>query len=716
MTTRHQDTKSYHSVKVIIPASFNDMPRILRLALAESGWKRTGGDDAIGSMTAALNRSMRERSMTFTDDLQLILNWEQIEKRVQLSLSIADLVKTQNESDCKRRSDLFLQVLRQKAEQLKKAPVDNLDPSIHPLAKFADLKRLKEKGLLEQPNDPEKSKRFRIGRFENRIVSLPPNQSEMHQLVCGPTRCGKTTGLFVPNLIERIQTSAIVTEATAGDEAPDLYSKTAGYRAQNGHKIYYFNPDDLHSNRVNPLDQIELDRYAGRHVSTVAKLIMNTTTQDKHTGDQFWTDSERFLLKSLIWHAVGERKHGNGHLGYICELLQLTEDDLKAIMASSRIIKAREQFGSFISKGSEDTRNIVMGGLLQRLDLWTEPMTVELTRATNINIDELPDQLFTFYISMPGHKEELQPLASLLFNWIMQIVLDKKFKYPITLLLDEFTNFGFINRMDNKLTTIGHRKIPICMGIQDTVQLKTVYDKFADIFRTQPGTRIFFRPRDGDVAKRISEDLGITTVIDYEPSASEIIPKKLQKQLLSREQLLTLEDKCIVFLPIGGAALVDFHTWQEYEWATKIPPPQREKIAVPAPKLWAEDSDEEETPQEMEDLSNAAEDLNQQMSELAKFIKDKLAEASHLQELGRSEDASLIYQQALEAESLMRQVQEKLENLNQTSSKQNFVPAKEEPAEKPVHKPVDKPKRKRRADPWLKDEPQDDNPQPKKTR
>jgi len=703
--TVHQDAKSYYYASVIIPLAFHEMPRVVRLALSESGWQRAGGDDAMGSLTADLKRSHRESGMSFDYDLRLILNWEpsgEHGERVQLTFSVSDLRKRNKETDCKRRANHFLRALKAKAEQIKRAPKPFIDPNIHPLAEFADAKRLKNKGLFDDPPEPEHSKRFRIGRFEKKIVTLTPSQSEMHQLVCGPTRSGKTTGLFIPNLIERLQTSAIVTEATAGDEPPDLYFKTSGYRAQKGHKIYYFNPDDLYSDRVNPLDQIELGNMTGRQVSSVVKLIMQTTTQDKHTGDQFWTDCERFLLRSLVWHAIGERKKGNGHIGYICDLLQLDLDELSLILASSRMIKAREQFGSFSKKGSEDTRNIVMQALLQRLDLWTEPMTVQLTNATTIDVSDLPNQLFTFYIAMPGHKEELQPLGILLFNWVLQIALEKKFTHPITLLLDEFTNFGYITKMDYKLTTIGHRKIPICMGIQDTVQLKTVYDKYADIFRTQPGTRIFFRPRDGQVAKSISEDLGVTTVVDFEPSGSEIVRRNLQRQLLTRDQLLSLEDKCIVFLPTGGAAQIDFHKPQEYEWATKIPPPPRKKIEIPDVKLFADDDEEQvdepqiDTPDD--DINKAPEELRKEIADLASFINEKLEEAKRLAELGRTDDANLIYQQALESENLMKQVQAKL-NQQQSTAKQDFVPKKEEP-------------RKKRPDPWLKDE----EPQPKKTR
>src|SRR5690606_3108689 len=105
------------------------------------------------------------------------------------------------------------------------------------------------------------------------FLVLPERLAPRHTLVCGPTGCGKTSSVFIPNLIERSAYSAIVTEATAGSEAPDLYTKTSGYRLEQGHKVFYFNPDDLASTRINPISHIDTVRKALR----VAELIMQNT-------------------------------------------------------------------------------------------------------------------------------------------------------------------------------------------------------------------------------------------------------------------------------------------------------------------------------------------------------------------------------------------------------------------------------------------------------
>jgi type IV secretory pathway TraG/TraD family ATPase VirD4 len=54
----------------------------------------------------------------------------------------------------------------------------------------------------------------------------------------------------------------IVTEATPGYEAGELYKLTSGWRKLAGHQIYCFNPSDMTSHRINPIDRI---RQAPHH-------------------------------------------------------------------------------------------------------------------------------------------------------------------------------------------------------------------------------------------------------------------------------------------------------------------------------------------------------------------------------------------------------------------------------------------------------------------
>lgn len=413
------------------------------------------------------------------------------------------------------------------------------------------------------------------------FLRLPEADTNRHALVCGPTGTGKTTGIFVPNLIERVGVSAIVTEATGSKGRADLYQKTAGYRAANGHAIYCFNPDNLASDRINPLDRVRTYRDARR----ITEIIMQSTTLSSHRGDQTWDMAERLLLTALILHSVGERDEGNCNLGYVLKLLNRGAEKLEPILSESNIEEAREAYQGFLNNSTDAYRNLVAGGLITRLELWKDPRIKALTETTDIDFEAMAEQLFTWYLATPADKPELKPLAALVFNIALDVIGNSKFKHGVALFLDEFTNFGYVRGMPAKLSIIRHDKIPCVLGIQDYIQLEMLYQKEAPLFLSQPGTRVFFRPNDQQTAERVSKGLGIVEETRRKVTSSgQIHDEKDRYPLLSLDELLNLDaTNLIAFTPKTRPVMKTALTWKDYENETdetSYAPPARTPLEV----------------------------------------------------------------------------------------------------------------------------------------
>ena len=445
-------------------------------------------------------------------------------------------------------------------------------------ARWATTEELDQAGYIQgQGND----RCLIVTREGADFLKLTEADTNRHALVCGPTGTGKTTGIFVPNLIERIGTSAIVTEATGSKGRADLYQKTAGYRAANGHAIYCFNPDYLGSDRINPLDRVNTYREARR----VTEILMQSTTLSSHRGDQTWDMAERLLLTSLILHSVGEREEGNCNLGYVLRLLNKGAEGLEPVLQNSNIEEARDAYQGFLNNSTESYRNLVAGGLITRLDLWKDPRIKALTETTDIDYEAMAGQLFTWYLATPADKPELKPLAALVFNIALDVVGNSNFQYGVALFLDEFTNFGYVRGMPQKLSIIRHDKIPCVLGIQDYIQLEMLYQKEAPLFLSQPGTRVFFRPNDQQTAERISKGLGIVEETRRKiTSSGQIHDEKDKYPLLSLDELLNLDaTNLIAFTPKTRPLLKKALSWQDYEGETsecEYPPPKRSLLDV----------------------------------------------------------------------------------------------------------------------------------------
>ena len=90
----------------------------------------------------------------------------------------------------------------------------------------------------------------------------------------------------------------IVTEATPGYEAGELYKLTSGWRKIAGHQIYCFNPSDMTSNRINPIDRVRRapEEEKANLAEKLADLIIMNGESGESRGDQTWSRSEKLLL------------------------------------------------------------------------------------------------------------------------------------------------------------------------------------------------------------------------------------------------------------------------------------------------------------------------------------------------------------------------------------------------------------------------------------
>ena len=562
---------------------------VINTALRHSNWRGITGDVHTGSISATLDESKSWfQDKPWQLSFQVLFRWaappgDKSKTLVRMRLTehnhanLGHLVQ-------EKQKQLLEALLEEEQEALARGPVQP-DPDIHPVASFVSMAELLKEGFLARPE----SDRFVIGvsdlvgiDFKNpasNFILLPKDKTERHVLVCGPTGSGKSSAIFIPNLLLRTRASAIVTETSAGDDQPDLWFKTAGFREAAGQKIFYFNPDDLTSWRVNPLDRVTTDSDA----RSVAELLMRTTTQRQHKSDQFWDTSERMLLTALILHAVGERDKGNCNLGFICALLGKTDSELKPIFNNSRVPDAALRFKAFINRGTESTRNIVIQSLGQRLALWKSPTIRALTECTDIDMKALPQELFTFYISFPAAKAELKPLAILIWNYILDFVTMNKFdRHPLMLLLDEFAGFGYLAGMRERLAIIRHKHIGAAFGIQDEQQLKIVYDQEAPFFFSQPATKVFFKPQELSLAIRLRDWLGRTTIAKQSTKGGQVSTSFHERFLQSADELMGMDEtQMLVFLPGTKPAKLPFISWKQYAAHTKnFSPPRRPAIEV----------------------------------------------------------------------------------------------------------------------------------------
>ena len=507
-----------------------------------------------------------------------MLRWSDAIDGSRVEIEITERQGGGTEEDCRQRCKQVIASLQADAIRATSVLSTKTKSTVHGGAAWGDETQLRRVGYIS--TKPEAT-RLIIGKTQKgEFISVPELVTNAHAIVCGRTGVGKSRGFFIPNLIERLGSNMIVTEATPGYEAGELYTLTSGWRKQAGHTIYSFNPADMSSTRINPVDRVrwapQLEK--AKEAEKLADLIIMNGSGEEGRVDPTWDRSEKQLLVSLILHAAASESE-KGHIGALRWLLLSGISKVRQELARSPSELAQMEFEGWLGSTSENFRFGVLSGLMTKLNPWLTDQLVALTEKTDVDFEVLKKQLFTFYIAIPSRSRDSKLIGSLLVNFLLDYLLDTKatMKYPTSLFLDEFTNFGKIANIANVLSIVRKAKLSLVLGFQNYFQLERVYSqKEAQIIFDQPATQIYFRQKNFREAKALSEALGRTTVEEVTVSDSGRVQEFIQgRSLATPDELINLSGEVIAFTNDTWPLKIALTSPTAYHHALAYPPPER---------------------------------------------------------------------------------------------------------------------------------------------
>lgn len=518
-------------------------------------------------------------------EYRVVVRWRSTTRNDMLvTVDIEEKKGGGTQSDCQKRCDQILLELQKDAKRASEARTHKQPSTVYGAARWGTLNELKTAGYIQQKPDP---KRLIIGRTnDNHFIQVPELWTHAHALVCGRTGVGKSRGFFIPQLVERIGTSMVVTEATPGYEPGELYKLTAGWRKMAGHKIYCFNASDLTSHRINPIDRVRRapEEMKAQLAEKLADLIILNGEPSEAKHEQTWNRSEKLLLIPLILHAAaGPPEYG--HFGALRWLLLTGPDQLAKVLRSSPSEVAQMEFEGWMRlSGETDFRYGVFSGLITKLNPWMTDQMVTLTEATDIDLDKLKNELFTFYIAVPSRSRDSKLIGSLMVNFLLDHILEtrEQMQYPITMLLDEFTNFGKISGIGDTLSIIRKNKIGLVLGFQNYFQLEQVYSrKEAQIIIDMPATQVYFKQKTFTEARELSEAIGRTTIEEATVNDNGRVQEMIQgRALITPDELIGLKSEVVIFAPDSNPLKLPLISPTAYDNALQYDPPDREKHRV----------------------------------------------------------------------------------------------------------------------------------------
>lgn len=561
----------------IVDTEPKELPVLAVHVLERLGYRVNRHSKRVGEILAGLQTNEQIGRDWFRSDYQVVLSFSKASNGCVVSVEVTEKTGGASSSECAKRAEDIIVKLQGDARRAKKLAPMQEKSTIHGSARWGTEEDLRKAGYLTKKPP---ATQLIIGKTAaGEYISVPERVTYAHGLVAGRTGVGKTTGFFIPNIVERLGVNMIITEATPDYGPGELFTLTSGWRKNAGHKVFSFNPAVMSSTRINPIDRVRKapEEYKAREAERLADLIISNGERPGTRTDPAFDRSEKHLLMALILHTAATEPE-YGHFGALRWLLLSGVKNVQQAMRRSPSDVAQMEFEGWLRDTSEGFRYSVTAGLKTKLNPWLTDQVVALTETTDIDLDELKDHVWTFYLAVPNRSRDSQLLGSLMLNFLIDMVLDHgaKMKYRTAIMLDEFTNFGKISNIADFLAIVRKARIGLVLGFQNYYQLERVYDRTeAKIIFDQPATQVFFQQKKYPEAKDLSEALGRVTVEETTVSDSGRIMESVQgRQLATPDELMRLERQCIAFTNDTPALKLPIVLPDAYSLALQYPPPE----------------------------------------------------------------------------------------------------------------------------------------------
>ncbi len=570
----------------IVQVSAKEFPAIAVNVLDKLGYTVSRTSNQLDQIIAVERINEQVGRDWWRHEYRLVLQWSATSDgaSVVVEIELKETLGSASPQECRSRCDKLITQLQKDADRALKTRQKKEPNTRYGAARWGTDADLLQQGYVMSKVDP---KRLIIGRTaDGKYLQVPELSTHAHAIICGRTGVGKSRAFFIPNLIERLGTSMVVTEATPGFEAGELYSLTAGWRKKAGHEVFCFNPSDMSSHRINPIDRVRHAPAAQKtaRAEALAELIIMNGERADSNYEQTWNRSEKLLLTPLILHAAASDPE-QGHLGALRWLILQGPDRLQKVLEQSPSRVAQMEFEGWMRlSGETNFKYGVFSGLITKLNPWMTDHMVALTETTDIDFESLADQLFTFYLAVPSRSKDSKLVGSLMMNFLLDHILEmrKQLKHPVTMLLDEFTNFGKITGIADVLSLIRKNRIGLMLGFQNYAQLEMVYSrKEAQVIIDQPATQVYFRQKNIEEAKQLSDAIGRTTVEEVTVTDSGRVQEFVQaRQLITADELCDLNNEVIVLTAEVKPLRLPRTAPDAYQHALAYDAPEREEHEI----------------------------------------------------------------------------------------------------------------------------------------
>lgn len=357
-------------------------------------------------------------------------------------------------------------------------------------------------------------------------ISISAKNLFEHLLIFGPTGSGKSSTIFIPNLLQKESFCNSESSLVMTDLKGELYDTTHRYQRSLGRDIKVFAPfnKEMDSIHFNPLDfcedETEVIALAKDILITGAKAIeLRNGASSSSSKDTTWLNMAAPLFSALLLYVYKLPKPKNTISYALRLLINNSDDSLKKLLLTFNDDTVLLQYKMYQkAKAYGPIAASIQNTLTANVQAFLTPDIEKITSYTDFDFKDLREKRTALYIIYPPDKAfDLAPVMSIFFSQMFNKCKDynKKNHYPLFCLFDEFANCGQIPMFNMYSSILRSYRIGLICCLQDKSQLKNIYgDSTETIFNNLRNLCVFGGEKDFQTLRSIQMLCGNTEVLN----------------------------------------------------------------------------------------------------------------------------------------------------------------------------------------------------------
>lgn len=381
-------------------------------------------------------------------------------------------------------------------------------------------------------------------------------------VIIAPTGEGKTTSIFLPNLLSNsLPESSII----ISDPKGELWNLTSAYQKSIGRTPILFEPlgKNAHYNLLEHCNSFTEVRELATNIIQNGELSIQLAS-GRSGGSSEWLNMAipLFTAMLLICKTVS---------GAVKILINTPSLELPEMFVHCGNEDAKEQFNIFMaSAASPKTMSSIVSTLLSSLQLFTDHDLINTTSKSDFKPLDLREKPVALYIKYDEAKSNyLAPFLSCFYSQLIDKVMYGD-GLPVLFMLDEFQNIGRISNFAQIVAVGRSRNLGFLICLQNLVRLYDIYGKnnTTTILNNMKTKCILPSLSDYEALSYISNLCGDKEIQTESTSGDKKTHSATVKKLFTADEIRRIEDDKILIIAHNKLPFLDnqntYYTQKRY--------------------------------------------------------------------------------------------------------------------------------------------------------